>query len=156
MSYYLDNDEKVRFNKALVSAIAVPFIDDIEDNIAESIWAHTKNVPITDPFFNIRPKKLFDVVDKENEIGWSVKSLQWDFSPGCVFELVIQRAAVYKKAAQLGFSGLSSDSEPHEIGAALLEHWKRKVEVDATIQGVKDKRIVVLLKTKKQNKVFDL
>jgi len=152
MSYTLNNDEKERFKKALISAIAIPFIDDIEDYIVESIWAYSKGVFITDPFNNIRPKRLFDVTDSQRGIGWSVKSLQWPFSPGCIFELVIQRAAVFKKAAQLGFPGLSINCDPNEIGAALLEHWKRKVEEDANSQGVKDKRIIVLLKTSDKTK----
>ena len=157
MNYVLTDDEKERFLKALTAAIAVPFIDDIEDYIAESIWAHAKNVRNPDPFFNIRSKRLFDVTDDERGIGWSVKSLQWAFNPGCEFELVIQRAAVYKKAAMLGFPGLSSNSEPDLIGEALLEHWKRKVEEDASIQGVRDKRIMVLLKTanKKRFSIFE-
>ena len=152
MSYVLTAGEKERFRKALIAAIAIPFIDDIEDYIVESIWAYTKNVHSPDPFFNIRSKKLFDVTDDNHGIGWSVKSLQWAFNPGCEFELVIQRAAVYKKAAQLGFPGLSSNSEPNMIGKALLEHWKRKVEEDAAIQCVRDKRIMVLLKTTNKEK----
>jgi hypothetical protein len=147
MEYILSENEKERLRKALVAAIAVPFIDDIEDYIVESIWAYTKNIQIVDPFFNIRSKKLFDVTDRQRGIGWSIKSLQWEFIPGCEFELVIQRAAVYKKAEMLGFGGLSSNSPPNEIGAALLKHWKLKVEGDAKAQGVEDKRVMVLLKT---------
>jgi hypothetical protein len=147
VTYAFSNSEKNRFHKALAAAIAIPFIDDIEDYVVESIWAYAKDIHNADPFFNIRSKNLFDVTDKQNGIGWSVKSLQRAFYPGCEFELVIQRAAVYKKAAKLGFPGLSSNSNPKEIGAALLEHWKRKVEGDAATQGVTDKRILVLLKT---------
>jgi hypothetical protein len=152
VSYSLRNDEKERFHKALVSAIAVPFIDDIEDYVVESIWAYTKNISNVDPFFNTRSKRLFDITDSTKGIGWSVKSLQWEFQPGCEFELVIQRAAVYKKADELGFSGLSPDSDPNVIGAALLEHWKQKIETDAVAQSVRDKRIMVLLKTANKEK----
>jgi hypothetical protein len=137
--HVLSENEKHRFRKALTAAISIPFIDDIEDYIVESIWAFTKEVDSPDPFFNIRSKRLFDVTDDERGIGWSVKSLQWAFYPECEFEVVIQRAAVYKKAVQLGFPRLSSDSEPNTIGAALLEHWKRKVEEDSVFQEVNDK-----------------
>ena len=152
MGYCLSDKEKARFKKALVSAIAIPFIDDIEDYIVESIWAYAKNVPNLDPFYNTRSKQLFDVTDERRAIGWSVKSLQWEINPGSAFELVIQRAAVYKKATQLGYPGLSSESDPNDIGAALLEHWRRKVKEDSDAQGVIDKRIMVLLKTRDKKK----
>jgi hypothetical protein len=157
MLFTISTDVQERFRKALVSAIAIPFIDDIEDYIVESIWAYTKGVPNEDPFYSIRSKRLFDVTDNSNGIGWSVKSLQWAFSPGCEFELVIQRAAIYKKAEQLGFSGLSQNSEPDVLGEALLRHWRIKVEEDAVAQGVIDKRIMVLLKTedKKRYSIFE-
>ena len=157
MSYFLTDEEKERFRNALIAAIAVPFIDDIEDYIVESIWAYAKNIIIPDPFFNVRSKKLFDVTDNCRYIGWSVKSLQWEFTLGCEFELVIQRAAVYKKAEELGFFGLSSNSEPEVIGEALLKHWKQKVENDARTQGVQDKRIIVLLKSvdRKRFSIFE-
>ena len=84
MSCRLNYEEKERFKKALVSAISIPFIDDIEDYVVESIWAYAKNLSNLDPFYNTRSKQLFDVTDKCNSIGWSVKSLQWAFNPGCL------------------------------------------------------------------------
>ena len=116
-------------------------------NIVEAIWEHAKNIKGVDPFYNIRSKKLYDVVDETSHIGWSVKSLQWKFYDECEFELVIQRADVYKKAADLGFEPLSSNSDPNMIGAALLKHWLLKVENDALAQGVTSRRIFILLKT---------
>lgn len=136
----------------MLTTISIPFIDDIEDFIVESIWEYTKNIDGPDPFFNIRSKKLYDVVDVINKIGWSIKSIQWDFFPGCEFELVIQRADVYKKAQELGFDEINENSDPNLIGNALLKHWTKKVCSDADTQSVDSRRIMVLLKTENKKK----
>ena len=147
MQYYLSTIELERITDGLKVAMSIPFIDDIEDFILEAIWEYAKDIDGVDPFYNIRSKKLYDVVDQSTHIGWSVKSLQWAFRPNCEFELVVQRADVYKKARELGFPPLNSDSDPNLIGAALLKHWNNKIESDAIAQGVQSKRIMVLLKT---------
>lgn len=147
MEYQLTQNELERFENALTVAMSIPFIDDIEDYILEAIWEYSKDIQGIDPFYNIRSKKLYDVVDTRTKIGWSVKSLQWAFYDGCEFELVIQRADVYKKAQSLGFNHLDANSDPDLIGAALLEHWRRKVDEDAIAQEVRSKRIMVLLKS---------
>ena len=147
MQYFLTPEEISRFTSALKTTIAIPFIDDIEDYVVEAIWEHTKSIDGIDPFYNIRSKKLYDVVDENAHIGWSVKSIQWGFYNECEFELVIQRADVYKKAAALGFEPLDSSSDPNRIGAALLRHWQNKVDGDAKDQRVTSKRILILLKT---------
>lgn len=147
MQYYLSTTELKRITNGLKVAMSIPFIDDIEDFILEAIWEYAKDIDGVDPFYNIRSKKLYDVVDQSTHIGWSVKSLQWAFRPNCEFELVVQRADVYKKARELGFPPLNSDSDPNLIGAALLKHWNNKIESDAIAQGVQSKRIMVLLKT---------
>lgn len=138
--------EKSRFLAGLQTATSIPFIDDIEDYILEAIWCYAKNIPTVDPFFNTRSKKLYDVVDRTNHIGWSVKSLQYNFSPNCEFELVIQRADIFKKARELGFDILTKDTDPQTLGRALLCHWQRKIDTDAISQEVTDKRVMVLLK----------
>ena len=147
MQYYLSTTELERITDGLKVAMSIPFIDDIEDFILEAIWEYAKDIDGVDPFYNIRSKKLYDVVDQSTHIGWSVKSLQWAFRPNCEFELVVQRADVYKKARELGFPPLNSNSDPNLIGAALLKHWNNKIESDAIAQGVQSKRIMVLLKT---------
>lgn len=147
MQYYLSTTELERITDGLKVAMSIPFIDDIEDFILEAIWEYAKEIDGVDPFYNIRSKKLYDVVDQSTHIGWSVKSLQWAFRPNCEFELVVQRADVYKKAVELGFPPLNSNSDPNLIGAALLKHWNNKIESDAIAQGVQSKRIMVLLKT---------
>lgn len=76
MQYFLSNEEITRFTEALQTTIAIPFIDDIEDYIVEAIWEYAKKIDGIDPFYNIRSKKLYDVVDDKHHIGWSVKSLQ--------------------------------------------------------------------------------
>ncbi len=147
MQYYLSTKELEKLTDGLKAATSIPFIDDIEDFILEAIWEYTKDIDGIDPFFNTRSKLLYDVVDKEKRIGWSVKSLQWAFYPNCEFELVVQRSDVYKKSIELGFPALDENSDPDLIGAALLKHWNNKIETDATIQEVQSKRIMVLLKT---------
>ena len=149
MQYFLTENQLKRIKNGLKAAIAVPFIDDIEDYIVEAILEYTKEIEGIDPFTNIRSKRLYDVVDVPAAIGYSVKSLKWAFRDNVEteFELVIQRADIFKKAQQLGFEHLDINSDPQRLGAALLEHWKQKVEGDATYQGVTSKRIFVLLKS---------
>ncbi len=150
MQYFLTEQELNKMKQAIIAAVSIPFIDDIEDYIVEAIWEFAKNIEGIDPMFYIRSKKLYDVVDTNSKIGWSVKSVQWAFRPGCEFELVIQRADVFKKSEELGFENLNIDSDPQLIGAALLKHWYSKVETDAIAQEVNSKRVMILLK--KDNK----
>lgn len=154
MQYFLTNDELSRIEQGLKAVIAIPFIDDIEDYIVEALLEYTRNIEGIDPFNNTRSKRLYDVVDTRTQIGYSVKSLKWAFRENVEteFELVIQRADIFKKAADLGFPSLNVNSEPQTLGAALLEHWRRKVEDDAIFQNVSSKRIFVLLKSTNNRK----
>lgn len=149
MQYFLTNAQLERIEKALKAAIAIPFIDDIEDYIVEAILEYTKEIDGIDPFTNTRSKRLYDVVDTTTRTGYSVKSLKWAFNTDSEseFELVIQRADIFKKATALGFNHLDINSDPQILGAALLEHWRIKVEDDAIFQNVDSKRIFVLLKS---------
>ncbi len=63
---------------------------------------------------------------------------------------------LFKKAQSLGFLTLSVDSNPSDIGAALLKHWHMKVKEDAVAQGVDDRRIFILLKSKNGPRTFAL
>lgn len=149
MQYFLTDAQLERMEKGLKSAIAIPFIDDIEDYIVEAILEYAKEIDGVDPFTNIRSKRLYDVVDVATKTGYSVKSLKWAFRTDTEseFELVIQRADIFKKASALGFGHLDIDSDPQTLGAALMEHWRIKVEDDAIFQKVNSKRIFVLLKS---------
>lgn len=149
MQYFLTREQLIRIEKGLRAAIAVPFIDDIEDYVVEAILEYAKEIEGVDPFTHVRSKRLYDVVDRETKIGYSVKSLKWAFRDGTEseFELVIQRADIFKKANILGFDHLDINSDPQRLGAALLEHWRLKVDGDATFQNVEDRRIFVLLKS---------
>lgn len=149
MQYFLSEEELARIESGLKAAIAVPFIDDIEDYIVEAILEYTKQIEGIDPFTHIRSKRLYDVVDTRQKIGYSVKSLKWAFRDDAEteFELVIQRADIFKKAAALGFQPLDTDTDPQTLGAALLRHWRLKVEDDAVFQSVDSKRMFVLLKS---------
>lgn len=146
--FTLNADEKERLKSGIKAAFSVPFIDDIEDFIWEAIFAHAKSVPLQDPLTTTRSKQLFDLVDPVKEIGWSAKALQWRVSPGVEFELVIQRADIFKKAEDLGFPPLSVNSPPLQLGEALLTHWQDwKVARDMQAQAVSDPRICILLKS---------
>lgn len=148
----LSDTELERLKRALVAAYAVPFIDDIEDFLWEAILAHVKGLPVPDPLSGGKSKLLFDVVDSETSIGWSAKALQWSIAPGCIFELVIQRADILKKRDSLGFADLTIAAEPELLGEAVLKHWYSKVEQDAAIQGVSDRRCAILLKSTDRKK----
>lgn len=146
--YNLTETQKERLIKGVKAAIAFPLIDCIEDFIWEGVFSYMKDIPIVDPLFNTRSKHLYDVVDTQKQIGWSAKTLLVSRFPCPDFELVIQRANIFKKREELGFPDLNIDSPTEELGAALLKHWRMKVESDATIQGVKEKRICILLKSR--------
>lgn len=149
MKYPLSNPEKVRLLRAMAAVFSIPFIDDVEDYIWEAVFCYTKKITLTDPLTAIRSKRLFDVVDIAPQIGWSAKALQCTISPGSEFEIVIQRADIFKKAEELGFRALSKSSSPEMLGSALYKHWYgTKVKTDAVIQGVKDKRVCILLKSR--------
>lgn len=149
MQYFLTDAQLERMEKGLKAAIAIPFIDGIEDYVVEAILEYAKEINGIDPLTNKRSKRLYDVVDTTARTGYSVKSLKWAFRDDIdsEFELVIQRADIFKKAAALGFERLNVDSDPQILGAALLKHWRIKVENDAAFQNVDSKRIFVLLKS---------
>lgn len=155
MQYFLSDQQLLRIERGLKAAIAIPFIDDIEDYIVEAILEYAKEIDGVDPFVHTRSKRLYDVVDRNHKIGYSVKSLKWPFREGVEsgFELVIQRADIFKKASLLGFHNLNINTDPQILGAALLKHWGMKVEEDAVFQDVEDRRIFVLVKSI-DNKTF--
>ncbi len=157
--YYLSDREKQRLVEAIRAVYAIPFVDDIEDYIWEAIFTYFKDIPSVDPLVSTRSKKLFDVVDKKSKIGWSIKAAQISqnsITLPCEFEVVIQRADIFAKAEQLGFGALSTQSPTEQLGAALLKHWyTEKVQQDAEIQEIKEKRIAILLKSKdRKNYVY--
>ena len=150
--YYLNDKEKQRLVEAIRAVYSIPFVDDIEDYIWEAIFTYAKDIPSVDPLLHTRSKNLFDVVDRKSNIGWSIKAIQ--VSQGAIalprkFEVVIQRADIFKKAEELGFGTLSTKSPTEELGAALLKNWyEKKVQQDAEAQGVAEKRVCILLKSK--------
>jgi hypothetical protein len=146
--YHLTKNEEIQLIKGIKAAFAIPFIDSLEDFIWEGIFSYAKNIPLNDTLQEKRSKLLFDVVDKHSKIGWSAKAVQWAIKPNMEFELVIQRADIFKKRIQLGFTELSMESEPNLIGAALIRHWKNKIIEDAKIQSVEDMRVCILIKAK--------
>jgi hypothetical protein len=151
-NYKLTKAEKLRLVKGVRAALAIPLIDSLEDFIWEGVICYTKQVKLVDLFLGKRSKRLFDVVDTHSKIGWSAKALQWNIKEESEFELVIQRADVFKKRKELGFPKLTKQSDPNIIGAALLKHWKNKVDEDASIQNIIDKRVCILLKNASNTK----
>jgi len=152
-NYKLNKEEELRLKRGILAAMSIQFIDSLEDFIWEVIFCHTKKLEIVDPIFETQSKSLFDIVDLDNKIGWSAKAVQWTIKEGGEFELVIQRADVFKKRKALGFPKLKRTSNPDEIGKALLKHWQDKVNEDAGKQNVKNKRVCILIKTS-DNKQF--
>lgn len=150
--YHLNDKEKQRLVEAIRAVYAIPFVDDIEDYIWEAIFTYVKDIPSVDPLSHTRSKNLFDVVDEKSKIGWSIKAAQVNQNAiilPCEFEVIIQRADIFAKAEKLGFGTLSTESPTERLGAALLKHWySEKVRQDAEIQGVKEKRVSILLKSK--------
>jgi len=59
---------------------------------------------------------------------------------------VIQRADVIKKAAKLGFPGLTEQSSPAELGAAIVQHWNEKIISSQAAQSITNSYEGILLK----------
>ena len=66
MQYFLSDQQLLRIERGLKAAIAIPFIDDIEDYIVEAILEYAKEIDGVDPFVHTRSKRLYDVVDRNN------------------------------------------------------------------------------------------
>ncbi len=150
----LTADQFRRLQDALNACYANPFIDDVEDFVFEAIFHYALGLPVPNQIDGEKTKKLFDAVEPKSRTGWSLKTLMWDIEPGKEFELVIQRADVFDKADWLGFPGLSRDSSPKDLGAAVLEHWNRKIDTDAKDQNVKEARVGILLKSKNRRTFY--
>lgn len=151
-SYQLDEEQLERLKVGIKSSLSIPLIDSLEDFIWEAIFCYAKGVELVDPLYTLRKKLLFDVVDTPSRTGWSAKSLQWNIYENCEFELVIQRADIFKKQKDLGFENLTKESDPNLLGEALMVHWHKKVKEDAVIQDVDDFRVCILLKTRDNTK----
>lgn len=150
------SEELQRFQDALSVCYAFPFIDGIEDYIVEAVLEYARKIDGPDPVVETRSKKLYDVVDEVRHIGWSVKSIQLSNLNRREFELVIQRADIFKKANELGYSELNINTPPQILGEAVLKHWKKKVEEDAEAQNVKERRVFIMLKSKKPSRKYAL
>lgn len=145
---HLNPQQIEKLKNGIVAAYAIPFIDDIEDYIWESIFCYVKNIPVVDPLTETREKKLFDIVDNKTRTGWSAKALQTNVQRGGTFELVIQRADIFKKYSELGFDKLSIDSDPNVLGTALMVHWnEKKIKSDMVAQKVDKANVCILLKS---------
>lgn len=148
LNYQLTEEEKARLQESIRAALAIPFIDDVEDFVWEAIFHYVKGLRLPDPIREGRSKRLFDAISPDGT-GWSLKALLWTrLEPGDSFEFVIQRADIFKKADKLGFpEGLNHSSPPEALGQALVRHWNQKARADARAQGVSAPRLAVLLKS---------
>lgn len=146
---YLPSEQEIeRLQRGILAAFATPFVDDLEDFVWEAIFAYMKNLPLPDTLVTKRKKLLFDVIDPSQQIGWSAKALRASINPPSEFELVIQRADIFKKSQELGFESLSVNAPVDQLGAALLQHWYGKVAGDAKTQTIQHKRVCILIKSK--------
>ncbi len=143
----LTDQEIEKLRQAIIATVASPIIGSIEDYTWEAIFHYVKNIPLSDPALG-RSKLLYDAVDTTTASGWSLKSLQLSsFNAGSSFLFVIQRADVIKKAVQLGFPGLTEQSSPYELGAAIIQHWNEKVMSSQAAQNIINSYEGILLKT---------
>jgi hypothetical protein len=150
--------EQQRLKDALEAAWAVPFVDDIGGFVWEAIFHYVKELAIPNRLtIEIAQqarssKRLFDVIDFTSKIGWSLKALQLEkrsLVANLGFEFVIQRADIFKKSKILGFEiELSKESDPNNLGQAIITHWNNKVTADSTFQAINDRRLGILLKNK--------
>lgn len=150
--FSLNDAEKKKLADGVSAVLSLPFIDDVEDFIWEGIFCHVKDLPLQDSLLEKRSKRLFDIVDENNHIGWSAKALQWPLKLPAEIELVIQRADIFKKAKLLGYESLSKDTDVSILGEALLRHWNSKIIEDASIQNVVDSRVCILIKSRDRKK----
>lgn len=143
----LKENEIERLRRAIIATIASPLIGAVEDYTWEAIFHYVKDIPLSDPALG-RSKLLYDAVDAASATGWSLKSLQLNnFATASTFLFVIQRADIIKKAAQLGFSNLTEQSSPEELGFAIIKHWNEKITLNQAEQGVVNSYEGILLKT---------
>ncbi|WP_414544367.1 hypothetical protein [Nostoc sp. CCY0012] len=143
----LTDKEIKRLRKAIIATIASPIIGSIEDYTWEAIFHYIKDIPLSDPALG-RSKLLYDAVDLVTKTGWSLKSLQLNrLNLGSTFFFVIQRADIIKKAIQLGFTGLTEQSSPNELGSAIIQHWNEKIISSQVAQSVVTSYESILLKT---------
>lgn len=80
MSYSLTIPELKKLSDCLQVVMAVPFIDDVEDYILEAIWEYVKDIDGPDPFYNIRSKRLYDVVDNNRKMVGPSKACNGHFA----------------------------------------------------------------------------
>jgi len=143
----LTDHEVERLRQSIIATIASPVIGSIEDYTWEAIFHYVKDIPLSDPALG-RSKLLYDAVDIVTKTGWSLKSLQLNsLQLGSIFLFVIQRADIIKKAIQLGFPGLTEQSSPDELGAAIIQHWNEKIISSKIAQNVVNSYESILLKT---------
>lgn len=143
----LTENEIERLRESIIATIATPVIGSIEDYTWEAIFHYVKDIPLLDPALG-RSKLLYDAVDTTTATGWSLKSLQLNsLTIVNTFLFVIQRADVIKKAPQLGFPGLTEQSSPAELGAAIIHHWNNKITSSKEVQSVTNSYEGILLKT---------
>lgn len=147
MLYKLSPVEKTRLQRAVRAALSVPFIAGVEGYVWEAIFHYVKGLALPNPHTGKRKKLLFDAVNANTRIGWSLKAVQKSPDSSPSFELVIQRADILKKKETLGFPRLTLKSSTAELGRAILAHWNKKIDDDMKKQRVDSPRIAVLLKS---------
>src|ERR1041385_2781611 len=95
----LSPEESQRLSQALTAVWAIPFVEDVNGPLWETIFHYTKGLPIPDRLVPVvktlksgKPsrarqykgtKRLFDAVDDKSQTGWSLKVKEWvSLTPG--------------------------------------------------------------------------
>ena len=91
-------------------------------------------------------------LNSKSKIGWSLKTQQigGPIRDCNSYAVVICRADIFGRAAEIGFPGLTVGSKPHDLGRAILRIWNPKVDKDRKVQGVHKSRVATLLKHPKR------
>jgi len=121
--------------------LSMPFAGKLNGESWEYLVAYAYNLP------HVPTKLLYDVVDIQNGIGRSVKTIRGNTTRGSRVEPIIARADIYGKAELLGYEELSEKDHPQYLGNALIRFWNNKMQDHADLLGIKTKKISMLVKS---------
>lgn len=121
--------------------LSMPFAGKLNGENWEYLVADAYNLP------HVPTKLLYDVVDIQNKIGRSVKTIRGNTTRGARVEPIIARADIYGKATELGYDELSDKDHPQYLGNALIRFWNNKMQEHADLLGIRTKKISILVKS---------
>lgn len=133
---------KKRLKQSVEILLAMPFSGKLVGENWEYLLANVCNMD------HVPKKLLFDIIDKEESIGLSIKTIFGNPTIGVPAEPIIARGDIFSKADDLGFDELGINDHPQYLGNALIRFWNMKVETDAKTLNIKKKKISILVKSK--------